>query len=136
MNNWSSDERKVLTDLTGWHGSTFVTQSYNVGEKKGEFEFYSKELSVQLKEKGTLDEWNAGIARFARGNSRIMICMALSLTGPLLKLHGLQNFGIHLFGPSSCGKSTCSKIAASVWSNPNKPNPFVQTWRATGIALE
>jgi hypothetical protein len=66
--------------------------------------------------RGTLREWQENVARFAEGNSRMVLCLCTALAGPLIELADVfLNGGFNLFGGSSTGKTTCLMAAGSVW---------------------
>ena len=68
----------------------------------------------------------------ASGNSRLILAISASFTGPLLRLLHHENIGIHFKGNSSLGKSTALHVANSTWGNPANVNTF----RATANGLE
>ncbi|WP_223954440.1 DUF927 domain-containing protein, partial [Aeromonas caviae] len=84
-------------------------------------------------ERGTLAEWQQGVAGLAVGNSRLCFALSLAFAAPLLSLVGMEGGGFHLKGESTDGKTTIMKAAASVYGNPDR---YSQTWRATGNAIE
>ncbi|GJA57965.1 hypothetical protein KAM350_09580 [Aeromonas caviae] len=84
-------------------------------------------------ERGTLAEWQQGVAALAVGNSRLCFALSLAFAAPLLSLVGMEGGGFHLKGESTDGKTTIMKAAASVYGNPDR---YSQTWRATGNAIE
>ena len=81
---------------------------------------------------GTLDEWRAGVAALAQGNSRMVFALCCALAGPAVQPAGIESGGFHFRGDSSVGKTTALKLAASVWGRPS----FMQRWRTTDNALE
>jgi putative DNA primase/helicase len=85
---------------------------------------------------GTLDEWRAGVAGLAQGNSRLVFALSLAFAGALLAPLREEGGGVHLRGDSSKGKTTALQAAASVWGAPTGHDPFTRQWRATGNALE
>ncbi|HBC3016331.1 TPA: DUF927 domain-containing protein [Escherichia coli] len=82
---------------------------------------------------GTAETWRESVARLAEGNSLMMVCVAIPFAGPLLKLAGVQNFGLHLYAPSTKGKTTCATLAASVCGN---PDALRMTWNGTASGIE
>jgi len=127
--------RVRVVEALGWHGSAFVLPGGECigttdeplrcgGESSG---------GVLLGQRGTLEGWQEGVARFAPGNPRLAFALASAFAGPLLDLVRPDGSGgFNLMGSSSKGKSTCLEAAASVWGRPH-PLP---TWRATGNGLE
>lgn len=81
---------------------------------------------------GTLETWQASVARLCEGNTRLMFAVCCALAGPLMRPAGIESGGFHFRGASSVGKTTALKVAASVWGRPS----FMQRWRTTDNALE
>ncbi|EOD0326809.1 DUF927 domain-containing protein [Escherichia coli] len=82
---------------------------------------------------GTADTWRESVARLVDGNSLMMVCVAMPFAGPLLKLAGIQNFGLHLYAPSTTGKTTCATLAASVCG---EPSVLRRTWNGTANGIQ
>ncbi|HFO8631823.1 TPA: DUF927 domain-containing protein [Escherichia coli] len=82
---------------------------------------------------GTADTWRESVARLVDGNSLMMVCVAMPFAGPLLKLAGIQNFGLHLYAPSTKGKTTCATLAASVCG---EPSALKMTWNGTANGIQ
>ncbi|EOC7101801.1 DUF927 domain-containing protein [Escherichia coli] len=82
---------------------------------------------------GTADTWRESVARLAEGNSLMMVCVAMPFAGPLLKLASIQNFGLHLYAPSTKGKTTCATLAASVCGN---PDALKVSWNGTANGIQ
>ncbi|HHY9603315.1 TPA: DUF927 domain-containing protein [Escherichia coli] len=83
--------------------------------------------------RGTADTWRESVARLVDGNSLMMVCVAIPFAGPLLKLAGIQNFGLHLYAPSTTGKTTCATLAASVCG---EPSVLKMTWNGTANGIQ
>jgi putative DNA primase/helicase len=93
------------------------------------------------REAGTLEEWQAKVARRARKNPVLVFSLAVSFAGPLLKFAGVEGGGFHLYGASSKGKTTDVQLAASVWGSGADPaeapgTAYVKKWNATANAVE
>lgn len=82
---------------------------------------------------GTADTWRESVARLVDGNSLMMVCVAMPFAGPLLKLACIQNFGLHLYAPSTTGKTTCAALAASVCG---EPSALRKTWNGTANGIQ
>jgi putative DNA primase/helicase len=82
--------------------------------------------------KGTLEAWQEGVAYHAAGNPTLAFALSCAFVGPLLKLCGSENGGVHLFGDSSTGKTTLVKAATSVFGSPR----HMRTWNATANGIE
>ncbi|HBC2978477.1 TPA: DUF927 domain-containing protein [Escherichia coli O146] len=83
--------------------------------------------------RGTAETWRESVARLAEGNSLMMVCVAMPFAGPLLKLAGIQNFGLHLYAPSTKGKTTCATLAASVCGH---PDALRVSWNGTANGIQ
>jgi len=86
-----------------------------------------------LKVRGGLEDWKAKVATPAMRSTRMMLVLAAAFAAPLLKVSGLQNFGINTFGRSKVGKTTALLVGASaigIGSERNLPN-----WNATSNAF-
>lgn len=94
----------------------------------GSFTYY-------LGKAGTLAEWQQEVARYAVGNSRLVLSISAAFAAPLLYPTGNESGGFHLRGASSTGKSTALIVAGSVWGGGGMRG-FVRTWRTTGNGLE
>ncbi len=132
---------------SGWVDNmhVFVLPSQVFGQTLGETIAYEPEQNSKTVRsitcQGTLEEWQENIAAHTKGNSILLNCILLALTGPLLKILGLDGGGFHIYGHSSRGKTTALQVAASVWGCGSDPaidsvNSFAQRWNSTANALE
>ena len=85
--------------------------------------------------RGTLAEWQGGVAAYAIGNSRAAFFLSAAFLAPLLSILRESSGGFHLVGGSSTGKSTLLAAAASVWG-PGKSGAQIHQWRVTMNGLE
>jgi putative DNA primase/helicase len=127
-------ERVTCTDRVGWHGAVYVLPSSCIGTAEGKRYVFQSDAGMEdtFRQRGTLQHWQAAVARLAAGNSRIVFALACAFAGPALRLAGQESGGFHLRGTSSMGKTTALKVAASVWGRPS----YMQRWRTTDNALE
>ena len=88
-----------------------------------------KSQAAAFAESGSLEAWQAEIARYAAGNSRLSLAIGTALAAPLVSLLGMEAGGFHLFGDSRDGKSTAARAALSVWGNPAQ---LMASWTGTG----
>lgn len=132
---------------SGWVDNmhVFVLPSQVFGQTLGETIAYEPEQNSKTVRsitcQGTLEEWQENIAAHTKGNIILLNCILLALTGPLLKILGLDGGGFHIYGHSSRGKTTALQVAASVWGCGSDPaidsvNSFAQRWNSTANALE
>jgi putative DNA primase/helicase len=125
---------QLCTDRVGWHQDSFVLPDRT---------YPNSELVLQSESsnftgygvKGTLQEWQDNIAKFAQGNSRLILAIACAFAPVLLKITGEETGGIHLVGSSSIGKTTALRVAASVWGS-GSDNGYIRQWNTTGNAIE
>lgn len=128
------ERRITCVERTGWHGHAYVMPQGAIGpDAKGVILQTAGYAVSDFTERGTLAEWQLGVAALAVGNSRLCFALSLAFAAPLLTLVGMEGGGFHLKGESTDGKTTIMKAAASVYGNPDR---YSQTWRATGNAIE
>lgn len=126
--------RITCVERTGWHGRAYVLPQGAIGpDAEGVILQTAGYAASDFSERGTLAEWQQGVAGLAVGNSRLCFALSLAFAAPLLTLVGMEGGGFHLKGESTDGKTTIMKAAASVCGNPDR---YSQTWRATGNAIE
>lgn len=128
------ERRIICVERTGWHGRAYVLPQGAIGvDAEGVILQTAGYAANDFTERGTLTEWQQGVAALAVGNSRLCFALSLAFAAPLLTLVGMEGGGFHLKGESTDGKTTIMKAAASVYGNPDR---YSQTWRATGNAIE
>lgn len=128
------ERRITCVERTGWHGNAYVLPQGAIGpDAEGVILQTAGYASSDFTERGTLVEWQQGVAALAVGNSRLCFALSLAFAAPLLALVGMEGGGFHLKGESTDGKTTIMKAAASVYGHPDR---YSQTWRATGNAIE
>lgn len=128
------DKRITCVERTGWHGRAYVLPQGSMGpDADGVILQTAGYAANDFTERGTLAEWQQGVAALAVGNSRLCFALSLAFAAPLLALVGMEGGGFHLKGESTDGKTTVMRAAASVYGNPDR---YSQTWRATGNAIE
>ncbi|HEH9432172.1 TPA: DUF927 domain-containing protein [Aeromonas sobria] len=128
------EQRITCVERTGWHGRAYVLPQGSIGpDAEGVILQTAGYAANDFTERGSLSEWQQGVAGLAVGNSRLCFALSLAFAAPLLSLVGMEGGGFHLKGESTDGKTTIMKAAASVYGNPDR---YSQTWRATGNAIE
>ncbi|BDN89189.1 hypothetical protein KAM471c_30040 [Aeromonas caviae] len=128
------ERRITCVERTGWYGRAYVLPQGSMGpDADGVILQTAGYAANDFTERGTLAEWQQGVAGLAVGNSRLCFALSLAFAAPLLSLVGMEGGGFHLKGESTDGKTTIMKAAASVYGNPDR---YSQTWRATGNAIE
>ncbi|MEO1731440.1 MAG: DUF927 domain-containing protein, partial [Pseudomonadota bacterium] len=118
----------------GWTKEAFVLPHKTIRDSNGQRVIFQTEgaLRHQYATTGSLEHWQNEIARFAVGNSRLVLSISSALVGPSLPLLGEEGGGLHFRGGSSIGKSTALIAAVSVWGPPE----LMRQWRSTANALE
>jgi hypothetical protein len=129
--------RLTLAERTGWtDASRFALPAGVIGGPDAEPVLFDGAASaLHYRQAGTLDGWQAGIAKRAEGNSLLMFALSLAFVGPSMRWLGLEGGGFHFRGASSTGKTSLAMAAGSVWGG-GGPLGFASSWRATGNALE
>ncbi len=128
------DKRARLVDQTGWHGRAFMFPDGALGETDEVLLFRGNKRALgAYATRGRLTDWQNHIGHAANGNSRLMFCLCVAFSGPLLKVLGAASAIFHWAGDSSIGKSGALTAAGSVWG---PPETQVHSWRQTSNALE
>jgi putative DNA primase/helicase len=113
---------------SGWSGSVFVLPDGTCIPRTGDLETcLPQELRVykdNFRCAGTLQGWKR-IPELARGNSRFMLTVALSFTGPVVEALQLEPPMIQLFGAAGSGKTSIGVAAGSPWGL------ILQSWNHT-----
>jgi uncharacterized protein (DUF927 family) len=131
-----SPARVTATNRLGWHEGTFVLPDRCIGAN-GEKLMLQGSGSTEhaFRRQGSLADWQREVARYAAGNSRLVLAISAAFAAALVSPCGAESGGIHLRGQSSTGKSTALLVAGSVWGGgPN--GGYVRSWRATANGLE
>lgn len=127
------DKFARCVDRIGWHGRAFVLTDRTLGAAAEPVIFQSAgAVPSAFRSQGTAADWRERVGRLCRGNSRLLLAVSAAFAAPLLHWARFDSFVIHARGPSSSGKTTAARVAASAFGPPE----YVQTWRATGNAVE
>ncbi|KIE42472.1 DUF927 domain-containing protein [Geobacter anodireducens] len=132
---------------SGWVDglNVFVLPNRVFGQSLGEKISYEPEQNSKtaqsIRSEGSLKDWQTDVASVAKGNPVLVFCILSALTGPLLKVLGLDGGGFHIYGHSSRGKTTALQVAASVWGGGCDPaidsaHSFAQRWNTSANGLE
>lgn len=127
-------DRALCVSSIGWHGDVFVlpAKSYGKSVERVILQTAHARKISSYAISGTLSDWQVNIGSKCVGNSRIILAVCVSLTGPLLDALKLENGGFHFRGQSSTGKTKTLSVAASIFGG----KAMVRIWRATGNAVE
>ncbi len=130
------EARARAVSATGWYGQAFVLPDGAIGQQNGERVILQTSGTVDhaFNVRGTLEDWKTQVARYAAGNSRLVLAISTAFAAALVGPCGEESGGIHLRGPSSIGKTTALVLAGSVWGGGDQK--YVRAWRATSNGLE
>ena len=109
-----------------------------IGRPSGDVEFAPPSLMAQLHakgfaESGSLEDWRSRVAEKASLSTSFTVGIAAAFAAPLLSATGLQNFGLHLFGPSRAGKTTTLLGSMSVYGYGREED--LPNWNTSGPRL-
>ncbi|ENP6876113.1 DUF927 domain-containing protein [Escherichia coli] len=127
--------RWTLAASAGWtddNRAYILPDGHIIGDETPVLLMDKRDVAGGWTTSGTADTWRESVARLVDGNSLMMVCVAMPFAGPLLKLAGIQNFGLHLYAPSTTGKTTCATLAASVCG---EPSALKMTWNGTASGI-
>jgi uncharacterized protein (DUF927 family) len=132
-----SPNRARATQRVGWHGNSFVLPDDCFGADQRDMLLLQSATAHEhsFRQKGTLQDWQDNVARYAIGNSRLVVALSAAFAGPLIGPCSAEGGGLHFRGASSTGKSTALLVAGSVWGG-GEVTGFVRSWRATANGLE
>jgi putative DNA primase/helicase len=135
---------KVVSRL-GWNSGAFVLPGKIIGHPKvplqPAFRHLDQHVRGKYRTRGTLDQWQRKIGSLCAGNSRLMFCASLGLTGPILPLvGGPRSGGFQLFGHAETGKTAAAMVTGSIWgshrSAERRENGFSESWHTTAGKIE
>ncbi len=85
------ERRITCVERTGWHGLAYVLPQGTIGpDAEGVILQTAGYAANDFTERGTLDEWQQGVAALAVGNSRLCFALSLAFAAPLLSLVGME----------------------------------------------
>lgn len=124
----------TVTGKAGWHGGGYILPDGEAVVSDGlkEHIIYNGDPDPAYTQSGTLQDWQQHIARYAAGNSRLLLAIGTALAAPLLHLFGEANGGFHIYGDSSDGKTTAALAGLSVYGN---PAALKLAWRGTDLGF-
>jgi putative DNA primase/helicase len=132
-----SPNRARATQRIGWHDVAFVLPDESFGGAENDKLLLQTATAHEhtFRQLGTLESWKEQVARYAVGNSRLILALSAAFAGPLIGPCSAEGGGVHFRGASSTGKSTALHVAGSVWGGGGLTG-FVRSWRATSNGLE
>jgi putative DNA primase/helicase len=133
-----SPKRARATQRVGWHGNAFVLPDDCFGNNERDALLLQSVTAHEhsFRQSGTLESWQQNVARYAIGNSRLVLAISAACAGPLVGPCFAEGGGLHFKGASSTGKSTALHVAGSFWGGGDDANGYVRSWRATANGLE
>ena len=136
----SPQRHSLRVKHVGWQPGrkTFVLGrtviGFSGGEQRIERPLWIDDHSARLlKPHGTLAGWQHQVAKKAVYSSVLRLAILAPLAAPLVRVVGLQNFALNIFGPAKAGKTTALLAATSFYgigSEPRLPN-----WNSTAAAF-
>ncbi|HWL04245.1 MAG TPA: DUF927 domain-containing protein [Xanthobacteraceae bacterium] len=132
-----SPNRARATQRVGWHGNSFVLPDDCFGADQRDMLLLQSATAHEhaFRQNSDLKGWQDNVARYAVGNSRLVVALSAAFAGPLIGPCSAEGGGLHFRGASSTGKSTALLMAGSVWGG-GEVTGFVRSWRATANGLE
>lgn len=124
-----------VTDTAGWHGDSYIFPNGDI-IGLNECLYFAGKISHNKRSgyaaRGTLQQWQDKIARYAAGNSRFCLMLGAAFAAPLMEAFRLDGGIIHLYGDSSSGKTTAQRVGQSVWGHGAQTS---ESWNTTTFAL-
>ncbi|TCP10888.1 putative DNA primase/helicase [Crenobacter luteus] len=129
-----SDAMHHIAERGGWTHGAYIVPGGDVLGTPREPIFYRGDIkdASAYAPCGTLAGWRDGVARLARGHSRVMLALGCAFAAPLLDLVEMEAGGFHLYGDSTDGKTTAGRAGASVWGHHDKTK---LAWDGTALGL-
>lgn len=130
-------DRYTVHHTTGWKGKEYLLPSGEFIKPTGETEeqkiVYIGDTSQahEYRVSGSLKDWQENVAKYAAGNSRVLLALGTAFAAPLLRLANVENGGFHLFGDSGDGKTTSALIGNSVWCSKDGK----ESWNRTALYI-
>ncbi|WIM06570.1 MAG: DUF927 domain-containing protein [Candidatus Nitricoxidivorans perseverans] len=138
LTNTKPDKHVLCVERLGWQrtqaGDCFVMPDRTIGNQGDEEVVIQNRLvrGLGVEDAGTIEEWQEGIGRYCKDNSRLILSVCVMLSGPTLYPLGADNVGANLRGQSSSGKTTALLVGASVYGG----DGFIKSWRSTDNGME
>jgi hypothetical protein len=122
----SIKKKARATQRVGWHDNSFVLPDDCFGADQREMLLLQSATAHEhsFRQKGSLQDWKDNVARYAVGNSRLVVAISAAFAGPLIGPCSAEGGGLHFRGASSTGKSTALFTAGSVWVVARSPGLF------------
>lgn len=126
-------QKARCVDRMGWHGQIYIGASETWGSASERHVLQRSSARDHVYgQRGSLVGWQDKVARYAVGNTRLVLAISTAFAATLLYPTGSESGGFHFRGASSTGKTTALRAAGSVWGGAD----FIRSWRATSNGLE
>ena len=98
-----SPVRARATQRIGWHSDAFVLPDDCFGGPAGDTHLLQTATAHEhsFRQSGTLYSWQQNVARYAAGNSRLVIALSAAFAGPLIGPCSAESGGVHFRGAGS-----------------------------------
>lgn len=121
------------TSKMGWLGSEFVPYSdkyilpvEDIGLRK---------LCASIRCEGDAGKWMDCVKQFRQGSDQtVQVLISTALASVLVEKLNALPFIVNVFGTTGMGKSVATKIATSVWAEPNKN--YIGDFESTDVEIE
>jgi uncharacterized protein (DUF927 family) len=88
----------------------FVLPEEGIGATRKEHVMLAAAGASPYEQKGSLDDWKAGIGELVAGHARPALAVSMAFAGPLLLVAGMDGGGVNLFGQSSRARAHVQKL--------------------------
>ena len=100
-----SPNRARATNRVGWHGNAFVLPDDCFGDKRDGLLLQTATAHEHsFRQSGTLQSWQENVARYAAGNSRLVLAISAAFAAPLIGPLNAEGGGIHFRGGLLLGR--------------------------------
>ena len=133
-----------VAEEIGLFGNCFILPDGAIPTLPNGVEAYLCDISPDIlpkhKTAGTLEGWQE-LAKYAIGNTRMMLAFALNFVGPVSAIWSREHVGFQLTGDRGSGKSAIAVVSTSTWGWDPDPNHgekygFGISWNITFNKLE
>jgi putative DNA primase/helicase len=121
-------------DQPGWFGDSYIMPDGEAFGPDIDNIRYLPKVEHNVKQYGTLDEWNHTVARWANNNPLIVFAMCIGYASPFPAKLNLSNTLFHYFGKSGDGKSTAGRCLASLIGS-GEDGEYISTYDQSSKAI-
>lgn len=95
----------------------------------------SSKLFESVSGKGNFNVWKDEVIKNCKFNAINKLIIGASLSAPLIKELGINNYFLHLWAETETAKSVSLMLGASIWANPHI-GKYIQTFNSTNVGKE